>query len=111
MDLRRDAISYSKYIAKQKCDNFKNMLSEQKRLEDIIAVNPTDEVLEQAEAIKDDIEEYNSEKARGAQLRSKADWVEYGEKNNKYFLTLENKNRQIKNITMLLDDEEKEIIG
>ena len=42
-------------------------------------------------------------------LRSKADWMEYGEKNSRFFLRLENRNRQIKNISTLLDDNDKEI--
>jgi hypothetical protein len=44
-------------------------------------------------------------KAKGAQIRSREKWVEFGEKNNAYFLDLEKK-RQIKmSITKLLDDE------
>ena len=110
MELRREAISYSKYTAKQKRDNFKLLLTKQKNLEDMINKGPTDDILQEAETIKEEIEEYNSEKSRGAQLRSKAAWVEFGEKNNKYFLTLENKNRQVKNMTLIINDEEKEII-
>jgi hypothetical protein len=76
-----------------------------------LANNPTDELLEIACEIKDKIETYNAEKARGAMMRSKADWVEYGEKSSGYFLRLENRNREIKNITLLLDEEGKKIEG
>jgi exonuclease III len=107
MELRRDAISYSKYKAKMNRDNFNNLLGKQKELEDKIALNPSDEILQETERIKEQIEEYNAEKARGAKLRSKAEWVEYGEKNTKFFLTLEKKNRQVKNITMLLNEEDQ----
>jgi hypothetical protein len=53
----------------------------------------------------------NAEKARGAMMRSKADWVEFGERNSSYFLKLENRNRQVKNIAMLIDDNGKKISG
>jgi exonuclease III len=107
MDLRRDAISYSKYKAKKNRDNFKTLLEKQKELEDKISQDPSNETLQEAERIKEEIEEHNSEKARGAKIRSKAEWVEDGEKNTKFFLTLENKNRQVKNITMLVNDDDE----
>ena len=44
-------------------------------------------------------------------IRSKADWIEYGEKNSSFFLKLENRNRQTKSISLLLDDSDKEIKG
>jgi exonuclease III len=107
MELRRDALSYSKFLAKNKRDNFQTLITKQKDLEDSIANNPTDQILEQADTIKEEIEAYNKEKAMGAKMRSKADWIEHGEKSSKYFLTLENKNRQVKNITMLITDENR----
>ena len=36
---------------------------------------------------------YYEKKAKGAQIRSKSKWVEQGEKNTKYFLSLENKHQ------------------
>jgi hypothetical protein len=69
-----------------------------------IAGEPSDQVIKEAEGIKEEIEEYNSEKARGVWLRSKSDWLEYGERNTSFFLRLENRNRQIKNITTLLNE-------
>ena len=109
MELRRDALSYSKFLAKNKRDNFHNLITRQKELEDNIANNPTDQTLEQADLVKEEIEAYNKEKAMGAKMRSRADWIEYGEKSSRYFLTLENKNRQVKNITMLINEDDKEI--
>ena len=45
------------------------------------------------------------QKAKGAQIRSREKWVEFGEKNNAYFLGLEKKRQIKKSITKLLDDE------
>ena len=109
MDLRRNAISHSKYKARIRRDNFNTLLKKQKELDDKIALDPSDITLQEAEQTKEEIEEYNAEKTRGAMLRSRAEWVEFGEKNTKFFLTLENKNKQVKNITMLLNEEDKEI--
>ena len=53
--------------------------------------------------IKEQIEEYNKEKAIGAQIRSKADWTEHGERNSKFFLNLEKRNYQTKCITKLIN--------
>jgi exonuclease III len=111
MELRMGAISYSKYLAKKKRDDMKELLIKLNETEMGIATNPSDELLEIATEIKDKIESYNAEKARGAMMRSKAEWVEYGEKSSSYFLRLENRNRQIKNITLLVDEEGKEIEG
>ena len=49
------------------------------------------------------------QKAKGAQIRCREKWVEYGEKNNSYFLGLE-KQRQIKKSINKLIDENNEII-
>jgi hypothetical protein len=37
-------------------------------------------------------------KAKGAQVKSREKWVELGEKNNSYFLGLENKRDKLKNL-------------
>ena len=55
------------------------------------------------------------QKVMGAILRSKARWVEYGEKNTRYFLNLEKKKGEKKTITKLklndeMETEDQEII-
>jgi hypothetical protein len=104
MELRSGAISFSKFNAKNKRDNIKNLLKKQVELENQISQDTTDQIIQEAENIKEEIEQYNSEKARGAWLRSKADWLEYGERNSSFFLKLENRNRQVKNIVTLIDE-------
>jgi hypothetical protein len=111
MDLRSCSISYSKFLAKSKRDRIKELMGKQVKLEGVISENPSDEAINEAILIKEEIEKMNAEKARGAMLRSKADWVEFGEKNSEFFLKLENRNRQVKNITLLLDDDDNEIQG
>ena len=101
MELRSGAISFSKFNAKNKRDNIKNLLKKQVELENQISQDPSDQIIQEAESIKEEIEKYNSEKASGAWLRSKADWLEYGERNSSFFTKLENRNRQVKNIVTL----------
>ena len=81
------------------------------KLEKQISTNPTDESLAKYNESKRYIEEHNNEKANGAILRSKINWVEYGEKNSKFFLNLEKRNYNIKCITKLIKntDDEQEI--
>jgi hypothetical protein len=83
----------------------KILMRKQVELDNKIAEDPSDETIDESEMNKMEIERYNEEKARGAWLRSKANWIEYGEKNSSFFLKLENRNRQIKNITTLLDEQ------
>ena len=109
MELRSGAISYSKFLAKNKRNLMKELMEKQIKLENEIASDPSDEIINQSRMVKEELEQINAEKARGAMMRSKADWVEFGEKNTSYFLKLETRNKQVKNITKLIDDNEKEI--
>jgi exonuclease III len=109
MELRSGAISYSKFLAKNKRNKMKELMEKQIKLDNEIASNPSDDNITQSGLVKEEIEQINAEKARGAMMRSKADWVEFGEKNTSYFLRLENRNKQVKNITMLIDENDKEI--
>ena len=109
MELRSATISYSKYKAKENRDNIKEAIVQINDLEKQLNEQPSDELLEEYNKGKKLIEDYNNEKAQGAQIRSKVNWTEHGEKNTKFFLNLEKRNYNIKCITKLIDEEEKEI--
>ena len=61
--------------------------------------------------------DFQTEKTRGAIIRSRARWYEYGEKNSKYFLNLEKVNYRRKYISSLINqngtriDDPKEILN
>ena len=56
--------------------------------------------------LNNDLQHIRKEELKGAYVRSRADWIEHGEKPSKLFLNLENKNRVNKNITEIkLDDQ------
>ena len=61
----------------------------------------------QLEAVKKDLEQIEEEKLRGNIVRSRAQWIEEGEKCSKYFMRLENRNYRTKCLTTLLKDEIK----
>ena len=60
-------------------------------------------------ALKSEWENVQKVKTNGIILRSKAKWVENGEKNTKYFLNLEKRNYNIKYIKCLVTHENKTI--
>jgi exonuclease III len=112
MDIRSITISFSKNKARENRDNIKTKMTELATLENDLGQNSAQinqETLKKYEATKAEIENYNNEKSRGAQLRSKAEWAESGERNTHFFLNLEKRRYKAKCITKLVDDSEKEI--
>ena len=55
------------------------------------------------ERIKIKLSDFQTEKTRGAIIRSRARWYEHGEKNSKYFLNLEKLNYWRKHISSLIN--------
>ena len=55
--------------------------------------------------VKKELAKIVSGKTRGAMTHSKAQWYEFGEKNNKYFYNLEKINHKKKHITSLKNGE------
>jgi exonuclease III len=112
MDIRSITISFSKNKARENRDLIKDKMSQFATLENILGQKTEVENQEnhiKYEALKLDIENYNNEKSRGAQLRSKAEWAEFGERNSKFFLNLEKRRYKAKCITTLIDENENEI--
>ena len=63
------------------------------------------EDLTKLSSLNEELIECRKEELRGAYVRSRADWLKYGEKPSRYFLNLENRNRINKNISeILLED-------
>ena len=56
-------------------------------------MDPSKENIEQLESLKNTYDEYFDYLATGAIIRSMASWYEKGEKNTKYYLTLESQKR------------------
>ena len=57
------------------------------------------------ENAKAEYERIQEQKAHGIMIRSRAQYLEHGERSSKYFLNLEQKNQNVKHIKCLIDDE------
>jgi exonuclease III len=111
MQIRRETINFSKRLAKKRRKREKELLENIKLLEEEISsnVNCDESTIEAFQNIKNEYEEMESQKTRGAMIRSKARWVEDGEKNSKYFMSLEKHNQEIRYIKTLTKENGKEI--
>jgi hypothetical protein len=109
MEMRLSTSYFCKTKAREHRYTIKKTILEVDKLEKEINEHPSDENIRKYHEGKKSIENYNNEKASGAQLRSKTNWIEYGERNTKYFLNLEKRNYQMKCITKLIDDTKTEI--
>lgn len=96
------AISYGESIARKKKEN------ENKIINEIISITcrnyqhlSSNDLLKLA-TLQNDLDNIYEEKARGAFVRSRRKWMEAGEKNTKYFFSLEKRNREITSINKLV---------
>ena len=109
MEIRSSTICFSKIKAKKRREDIKKAMVSAEILEKQLSTSPSDDLIKQYHENRSYIEAYNNEKANGAILRSKAAWAEFGERNSKFFLNLEKRNHNMKCITKLIDDDNKEI--
>jgi hypothetical protein len=117
MMIRRDTISYSIRKAKHKrerrleCENALKLAEKAFAESDIqlgIESDGSNQVLEeQYYTAKSEWQSVENEYIAGAMIRSKARWVEQGEKNTKYFLGLEKRNQEKKSLKCLIDNENR----
>ena len=92
--IRGESISYSKLKAKERRNRIQTIENRLKMCEEKIAESPTQENLANLESAKTEYEKEYDYIVRGSIIRSRATWFEQGERNNKYFLNLENRNKK-----------------
>ena len=109
MEMRSSTICYSKTKSKENKEQINKTILLVNNLEKELNDQASDDILKRYNDAKKEIEEYNNIKANGALIRSKIEWAEFGEKNTKFFLNLEKRNHNLKCITKLIDDKDKEI--
>ena len=103
--LRSVIIDYSIKKSKERKFHEKTLNNKLKTLEDQFAVQLDPNLLMQIEECKQELENYYQIKTEGHIIRSRANWVENGERNTNYFINLEKRNQKLKNITALYTDE------
>ena len=107
MKIRQFSISFSKKSAKEKREEEIKLSSELEISSAEFDKNPTDDNFSKFEQAKIRMEQINEIKTNGAIIRSRAQWVEQGEKNTKYFLNVEKRNYKAKHITKLKIEHDK----
>ena len=106
--IREESISYSKSKAKERRKKMQDIERKLEFCEEKIAETPTQENLANLESAKVEYENEYNYIVRGSMIRSRETWLEQGEKNSKYFLNLETRNKKKSCIRKLVRDNDEE---
>ena len=88
--VREFCISYSRQKRRDQISKKKQLEFEFNEIEKKIALNPNDQTLQNEKyKVKTELEIIYMQEAKSAQIRSRIKYIEEGEKNTKYFLSLE----------------------
>ena len=96
---RSVSISFATALKKKEYTNFKELEHRIGNLESEDAEKNFDTIQE----LKYELKELRENKLKGSLIRSKAKWIEHGEKPSKYFCNLENRNFVSKRMSCLID--------
>jgi hypothetical protein len=107
MEIRSSTVCFSKKLAKETREHIHDVIIENDCLSKLLDSNPSEQTLNNFESTKLEIENHNNEKTKGVLLRAKVEWAEMGERNTKFFLSLEKRNYKNKCITKLLDENDE----
>ena len=88
MNIRGKTISYSSYKKKKSINKEKTLIKEIREIEQSL----TQEKVETLESKQIELDKLRKEKMNGIYIRSRATWLNEGEKPSKYFLRLESNN-------------------
>ena len=100
--IRGESIKYSKQISKQTRDRENELLNKIDVIETNIGISPCVNKELEYKLLRQELDSIYNEKAKGAIVRSRCQWIEENEKCSKYFLNLERRNYSVKNIKSLL---------
>ena len=102
MEIRNFTLQYSKRKARLEKDKEKELLVKINNLQEKLCASKYDpKLLNELNVLKSKLEKISDQRIKGTILRGKARWYENGERNSKYFLSLEKKNYLRKKITKL----------
>ena len=100
MEIRASTIIFAKTKAKQRRNEEKDLLLRLNLLQEKLRSSFSEETKVEMDRVKKELANIVSTKTRGAMTRRKAQWYEFGEK-NEYFYNLEKINHKKKHITSL----------
>ncbi|PIK46310.1 pol-like protein [Apostichopus japonicus] len=95
------SIKYSKLRAKERRGKERELIDGIAVLEQQLYTAESPEIRSQRKATQCELLSYYSYKLRGTIIRSRGRWVEEGEKNRKYFLNLEKRNKSLNSMHKL----------
>ena len=101
MEIRATTVIFAKRKAKQKQNEEKEHLLRFNSLQEQLRLIFNESTKAEMERIKTKLARTTASKTRGAIVRSRARWYEFGEQNSKYFYNLEKRSQKKKNITSL----------
>ena len=102
--IRIETKKFSKKLAKQNKDLENELYERLQRLIVTLDEHQTESLLLEYKNIHNQLEIINSEKAQGAKLRAKVDWVADSERCTAFFLNLEKQNGKLTTISRLLEN-------
>jgi hypothetical protein len=105
MNIRGKTIAYSSHKAKLQREEEKILINELDKLSKKIDEDPNENNVQLFQTCKKDLEAIYSHKAQGAYVRARCDFIEYNEKNSKYFFSKEKSNADSKNIKLLIAED------
>ena len=105
MEIRASTIVFAKNKAKQNRNREKDMLRRFNQLQEKIKSKFSETTKAEMDRVKKELAKIASGKTQEAMTRSKVQWYEFGEKNNKYFYNLEKINHKKKHITSLTKED------
>ena len=109
MEIRMFTIYYSKQKAKKQKNYEQKLLQDAQRLQKTSENCATPELIKEYESTKNKLDKLSFHRTRGACVRSKARWHEFGERSSKYFLNLEKRNYENKCITSLTKEDKSTV--
>ena len=109
MEIRSETIRYSKRKRKQSKTRESAIQSRKEQLDSIICndVHQDQQYLTEYEKLKKELQGLYEANGKGTIFRSKARWIEKGEKPTKHFFNLEKRNYEKKIISQLYNGEEE----
>lgn len=101
-EIKETSIQFAKHKSKQRKTILKDLETKLQTLQSLPENDLNDNILSEIENTQKQIEEIYHFKAVGAQVRSRIQYLEEGEKNSKYFLSLENSRQTRKLMTSIV---------
>ena len=108
-DIRGETIKYSSIKKKQKEAKVIRIEKEIKLLEEVNDIYRNEQCENRITQLKSEMQDIYEERCNGILTRAKVRWLKEGEKNTKYFIGLEKRNYQNKNISQLITNESETI--